>query len=66
MQLTKMSWDYELLLIAFGVAYLVVAWGYEKYMSQSLAKFIGTATQRITGAPKKRKQYKVIQEAARI
>ncbi|KAF7562565.1 hypothetical protein G7046_g1558 [Stylonectria norvegica] len=66
MELTGMSWDYELFLIALGAAYLVIAWGYERYFSLPLARFIGTAKQRITGNLKKRKEYKVIQESLRM
>lgn len=65
MELTTMSWDYEVFLIGLGIAYLVVAWGYEKYLSLRLARLIGHAKQQITGASKKRKEYKVILEAAR-
>ena len=65
MQLTKMSWDYKLFLIALGLAYFVVALGYERQFAQRIAKLIGTIKQRVTGKAKNRKQYKVIQEEAR-
>lgn len=66
MQLTRTSWDYELFLIALGVAYLVVAVGYERHFAQRFAKLIGVAKQRVTGKSKDRKKYKVIQEEARV
>lgn len=66
MELTKMSWDYELFLIGLGIAYMLVAWGFEQYLAVPLARLVGTMKQRITGASKKRKQYKVILESARI
>ncbi|KAF5026028.1 hypothetical protein F66182_1883 [Fusarium sp. NRRL 66182] len=66
MQLTEMSWDYELFLIALGLAYFVVAWAFEHFLALKLAKFIGSAKQRVTGRTKKHKEYKVIAEASRI
>ncbi|KAM5342744.1 hypothetical protein ACJ41O_013710 [Fusarium nematophilum] len=66
MELTEMSWDYELFLIALGAAYFAVAWLFEYFFALQLARFIGTAKQRITGKSKKRKEYKVIMEAARV
>jgi cation-transporting P-type ATPase 13A2 len=62
MQLTKMSWDYELFLLGLGAAYLAVALGSEKFAFQPLARLFGKLKQRISRNPKKRKQYKVIQE----
>ncbi|KAF4983077.1 hypothetical protein FZEAL_1424 [Fusarium zealandicum] len=65
MELTEMSWDYEMFLIGLGIAYFFVAWAFEHFLAMRLARFIGTAKQRITGKAKQRKQYKVIMEAAR-
>jgi cation-transporting P-type ATPase 13A2 len=66
MQLTRMSWDYKLFLIALGVGYLVIAVGYERHFAQRFAKLLGVVKQRVTGKAKDRKQYKVIQEEARV
>lgn len=66
MQLTDMSWDYEFFLIALGFAYFIVAWAYEHFFAMTLARFIGTVQQKVTGKAKKRKQYKVIAEGSRI
>jgi cation-transporting ATPase 13A3/4/5 len=62
MQLTHTSWDYRLLIVVFGICYLAVAWVGEKYVFQRLARLIGRAKQAITKRPKKRKEYKLIQE----
>ncbi len=66
MELTKMSWDYELFLIGLGVAYFVVAWAFEHFLALQLARYIGVVKERITGKTKKRKEYKIIREAARV
>ncbi|KAL9571563.1 hypothetical protein ACKAV7_004205 [Fusarium commune] len=66
MQLTDMSWDYELFLIGLGAAYFIVAWAFEHFLALRLARLIGSAKQSVTGKAKKRKEYKVIAEASRI
>ncbi|KAM0238564.1 hypothetical protein ACHAPO_003532 [Fusarium lateritium] len=66
MQLTEMSWDYELFLIALGAAYFAVAWAFEHFLALKLARLIGSIQQSVTGKGKKRKEYKVIAEASRI
>ncbi|RSL40941.1 hypothetical protein CEP53_013061 [Fusarium sp. AF-6] len=66
MELTKMSWDYELFLIGLGGTYFVVAWAFEHFLALQLARYIGIVKVRITGKTKKRKEYKVIREAARV
>jgi cation-transporting ATPase 13A3/4/5 len=66
MQLTEMSWDYELFLIALGAAYFAVAWAFEHFLALKLARIIGSIQQSVTGRGKKRKEYKVIAEASRI
>ncbi|KAF4959932.1 hypothetical protein FGADI_1435 [Fusarium gaditjirri] len=66
MQLTDMSWDYELFLIGLGVAYFVVAWAFEHFLALRLARLIGSVKQSVTGKAKKRKEYKVIAETSRI
>ncbi|KAI5461058.1 hypothetical protein BGZ63DRAFT_356009 [Mariannaea sp. PMI_226] len=66
MELTKMSLDYKFFLILLGVAYVAVGWAFEKYISYKLARLIGDVRKRITGVSKKRKEYKVILETARV
>lgn len=66
MQLTEMSLGYEFFLILLGVAYVATSWGFEKYFSLRLARFIGNTRQRMTGVSKKRKEYKIILESARV
>lgn len=63
MQLTKMSWDYELFLVLLGVVFLAVTWAYERFVASKLAKLIGEVRLRIAGTTKHRKAYKVIDEA---
>ncbi len=66
MQLTKTSWDFELVLIGAGAAYLALAWGAERYFFPWLAKIVGKAKQAVMREPKRRKKYKTVQEAMRI
>jgi cation-transporting P-type ATPase 13A2 len=65
MQLTKISWDFKLLVVFLGLCYLAIAWFGEHYIFQRLAKFIGHAKQTLTKRSKKRKEYKLIQEQMR-
>jgi cation-transporting ATPase 13A2 len=62
MQLTWMSLDYRFFLLGLGFAYLVLAWGYEKYVGLRLARSIGQIKERITGQSKQRKAYKLVRE----
>ena len=62
MQLTYISWDFRLLVIALGTGYVALAWIGENYVFQRLARVIGQAKETITQTSKKRKEYKVIQE----
>lgn len=66
MQLSSMSLDFKFFLILLGAIFLITGWCYERYASQPLAKGIGHFKLRITGAAKKRKQYKVIEESMRL
>ena len=66
MQFTKMSWDYELFLIALGPAYFAVAWAFAHLLALKLATLIGSVQQQLTGKPKQRNEYKVIAETSRI
>jgi cation-transporting ATPase 13A2 len=63
MQLTKMALDYKFFLISLGLAYFVLAWGYELYIGMRLARVLGHVKQRLTGKAKKRKAYKIIKES---
>lgn len=65
MQLTKISWDFKILLLLLGAAYFAVAMVAEKWVLPSAARAIGRAKLAITKQPKKRKEYKVIQESLR-
>jgi cation-transporting ATPase 13A2 len=62
MQLTYISWDFKLEIIALGALYLTLAWVGENYVFQSAARFIGRVTESFTKTSKKRKEYKLIQE----
>lgn len=62
MQLTYTSWDFKLLMVALGITYLALAWAGEHALFQPLARFIGQVKHSITKQPKKRKEYKIIQE----
>ena len=66
MQLTHVSWDFKGLIIALGLAYLVVGWLGEKHIFPQLARLIGTVKKSVAKGSKKRKEYKVIQEKMRI
>lgn len=63
MQLTTMSRGYEMALIGLGVAYIGMAWVFERHLALRLARFLGAAKERLTGRGKKRKEYKIIRES---
>lgn len=65
MELTPMSWDFKLLLLLLGVAYLAIALAAEMLLFPAVARLIGRMKLAITAMPKKRKQYKLIQEGMR-
>jgi cation-transporting ATPase 13A3/4/5 len=62
MQLTYISWDFKLVIVALGVLYLTLAYIGEHYVFQRLARIIGKITTSVTKKTKKRKEYKLIQE----
>lgn len=66
MQLTHMSMDFKLEILGLGAAFLAVSWLSEHYVFHKAAKAIGWARFAITKEPKKRKEYKVIQERMKI
>lgn len=63
MELTKVSWDFKLLLLFLGAAYLVLALVAEKWVLPAASRGIGRAKLALTRQPKKRKEYKLIQES---
>lgn len=63
MQLSKTSLDFEVFLLVLGVVFLGVGWVFERHVSQRLARWLGRFKQRVTGATKTRKEYKVIEES---
>lgn len=65
MELTKMSWDFKLLLLLLGAGYLAVALAAERWVLPAAARAIGRIKLAITKTPKKRKEYKLIQEGMR-
>ena len=66
MQLTPTSGSFQALIVFLGIAYLVVGWVFERYVSGRLAEGIGRLRLRLSGKPKKRKAYKVIREDLRL
>lgn len=62
MQLTYVSWDFTLFMMGLGVLYLGLAWSGEHWVFQPLARLIGQMKQSVFMRPKKRKEYKIIQE----
>jgi cation-transporting ATPase 13A3/4/5 len=62
MQLTYLSWDFKLFIVGLGVFYLILAWAGEHWAFQPLARLIGRTKQAVLKQPKKRKEYKLIQE----
>ena len=65
MELTQMSWDYELFLMGLGIVYLALAWAFERHLAPALARFLDQAKERVTGRAKRRKGYKLIRERMR-
>lgn len=62
MQLTYVSWDFKLFMIGLGALYLALAWTGEHWVFQPLARLFGRMKQSVFKRPKKRKEYKLIQE----
>ena len=63
MDLTEMSLDYEMFLLALALAGFAVAYLAEQYVFTIMAKYIGRLKKVLRPShPKKRKQYKVIRE----
>ncbi|KAF2841422.1 hypothetical protein M501DRAFT_1000630 [Patellaria atrata CBS 101060] len=67
MELTDMSWNFKVFLVALGVGGFVCAYAAERYLFSLLARWIGKVRQRARpGVAKKRKEYKIIAEEMRI
>ncbi|KAK5098854.1 hypothetical protein LTS08_006232 [Lithohypha guttulata] len=63
MDLTDMSWDYELFLLALAIVGFIIAYLAERHLFQPLAKWIGKTRAALRPSrSKKRKQYKEIIE----
>ncbi|KAM7201515.1 hypothetical protein V8F33_003339 [Rhypophila sp. PSN 637] len=62
MQLTWMSGPFKLFILALGLVYLAVAWVGEHTVFPRAARAIGQLKLMLTQQPKKRKEYKLIQE----
>lgn len=62
MQLTYISWDFKLYILALGVAYFALAWVGEHRVFQPLARLVKNIKESVFKQQKERKQYKVIQE----
>ena len=62
MQLTYLSGDFKVFIIALGALYFLLAWVGEHYLFQRIARAIGHWKVALTKKAKKRKEYKVIQE----
>jgi len=60
MQLTRMTWDFELFILVLGIGYFCLAWLAEKYVFPRLAKLIGVAKEKWGRVVKKRKMYMVV------
>ena len=65
MQLTKTSSQFNVLIVGLGLMYFFIAWVGEKYMFQFLARLMDRCKQAMTKKPKKRKEYKEIQQRVR-
>ena len=65
MQLTTRSFEFNFLLVGLGLVYFFMAWAGEKYVFLPLARLMGWCIQVMTDKPKKRKEYKEIQQRVR-
>jgi len=65
MQLTRISTSFKLTLLLLGIVYLALAWTFENFVFQRLARAIGQAKHRLAKTSKQRKEYKIINERMR-
>ncbi|TEY80563.1 hypothetical protein BOTCAL_0037g00180 [Botryotinia calthae] len=66
MQLTEMSWDFEVFILFLGVGYISLAWTAENYLLPKLGKYLGILKTSISRKPKQRKIYKLVLEEMRL
>jgi cation-transporting ATPase 13A2 len=67
MELTYMSWDFKVEILAVALVGFAVMYGSEMWFFQGLAKWIGKTKVKLRPkSAKKRKEYKVILESLRI
>lgn len=66
MQLTEMSWDFEVFILFLGVGYISLAWTSENYLLPKLGKYLGILKTSISRKPKQRKIYKLVLEEMRL
>ncbi|KAG4034048.1 hypothetical protein MFRU_003g00260 [Monilinia fructicola] len=66
MQLTELSWDFEVFILILGIGYISLAWSSENYLLPKLGKYLGILKTSITRKPKQRKTYKLVLEEMRL
>jgi len=67
MELTPMSWDFKLVILALAAGGFAVMYGSETWLFPQLAKWIGEMKVKIRPkSMKKRKEYKIIAEGMRF
>jgi cation-transporting ATPase 13A3/4/5 len=66
MELTWMSPEFRIFILVLGVGAFAISYLAERHLLPGLATVIGKAKQRLSSTPKKRKEYKVIQEDMRV
>ncbi|KXT01461.1 hypothetical protein AC578_9529 [Pseudocercospora eumusae] len=66
MELTWMSVNFRLFVLALGIGGFAVSYLAERQFFPHLARLIGKVKQRMSKTPKKRKEYKIIAEEMRI
>ncbi|KAB8299898.1 hypothetical protein EYC80_000142 [Monilinia laxa] len=66
MQLTELSWDFEVFILILGIGYISLAWSSEHYLLPKLGKYLGILKTSITRKPKQRKTYKLVLEEMRL
>ncbi|TGO73257.1 hypothetical protein BELL_0377g00120 [Botrytis elliptica] len=66
MQLTEMSWDFEVFILFLGIGYISLAWTSENYLLPRLGKYLGILKTSISRKPKQRKTYKLVLEEMRL
>lgn len=66
MQLTELSWDFEVFILVLGIGYISLAWSSENYLLPKLGKYLGILKTSMTRKPKQRKTYKLVLEEMRL